>query len=271
VWRRGAVEFLPDQQEQFNLWEAKPALSRFIGSDKLTLEGVYALLDVTDVHGGVPAERLREKWIRGVSLQYALYSPLVLPTLEYGSLQPYRTPIRGWYFQAGFVQDDEAYGTRTVTRRDFYGGTRFEGPGDYDFTLQGTYYTSHTRFVDVNDATPVVEIDPAQSFSSFRTTVIAQRRLVNPDVTPGLPTSYAGFAPDMLNIVVPLQHELGVTGPDHYENVRAGVELWWKIFGTGLGGSTALLSAGYDYQYFYRISKAMHMAHANVRIGWGDL
>jgi hypothetical protein len=271
VSRTGAIEFLPERRELFDLFEAKPAISRFLGSDKLTLSGVYALLDVTDVKGGVPAERLREKWIRGATLEYALYSPLVLPSLQDGSLRPYRAPIRGWYFYGGFLQDDEVYGLRTVTRRDYYGGTRFEGPANYDFTLQGTYYTSHTAALDVNELSPVLRTDPSQTFSSFRSTVVLQRRLVNPDVTPGLPSSAFGFAPDMLNLVVPVSHEFAVTGPSHYENIRAGAELWWKVFGTGVWGTTVLFTVGYDYQYFYQITKALHMAHASVRVGWGDL
>ncbi len=54
-------------------------------------------------------------------------------------------------------------------------------------------------------------------------------------------------------------------------NVRAGLELWFKVFGTGIGGTAVLMTTGYDYQFFYRIQKSMHMAHASLRIGWGDL
>jgi hypothetical protein len=47
--------------------------------------------------------------------------------------------------------------------------------------------------------------------------------------------------------------------------------VWAKVFGTGIGGTAVLMTAGYDYQYFYKIQKSMHMAHAALRIGWGDL
>jgi hypothetical protein len=271
VSRKGAIEFLPDKQESFNLYEAKPSVSRFLGSDKVTVDGVYALLDIADVVGGIPDERLRKEYIRAVKVQYALYSPLVLPTFEGGDLHAYRTPTRGLYFYGGFAQDDQLYGVRTVTRRDYYAGARFEGPGAYDLTLQGTLYTSRTTYADPNELHPVVRVDPAQSASSYRTTLVLQRRIIDPDAMPGVPAPSLGFVPDMLNLVFPITHDLAVSGRRDYENFRAGTEVWLKLFGTGIGGTAVLMTLGYDYQYFYRIVKSVHMAHAHLRVGWGDL
>jgi hypothetical protein len=99
---------------------------------------------------------------------------------------------------------------------------------------------------------------------------------------PHVQSSSLGFAPDMLNLVIPLSWDVSLDGPanynpddteDHgndYANVRGGVELWYKMYGTGLFGSAFLFTVGYEMQYFYNIVKTMHMAHANVRLGWGD-
>src|SRR5205823_3015491 len=53
VKRKGIVEFLPERQETFNLYEVKPSLSRFLGSDKISIDGVYVLLNMADEPGGI--------------------------------------------------------------------------------------------------------------------------------------------------------------------------------------------------------------------------
>jgi hypothetical protein len=283
IHRTGVVEFLPEHEERFDFYELKPSLSRFFGSDKLTLGLTYVFMDIPNLPGGGnPALSERSHLIRGAELGYALYSPLVLPSLSVGSLYGHRTPTRGWYFWAGFAQSDQVYGLRTVTDRDYYLGTRFEGPGAYDFTLQGTLYTSNTKAVDPNDPALPERSDPTQSFKSFRTSVIVQRRLIDSDATPGLGASALGFMPDMLNLVIPISWDKSLQGPrnflpsdtedhgDDYENVRAGIELWFKVFTTGLWGPALLFTAGCDVQYFYNLKRTEHLARANVRLGWGD-
>ena len=263
VKRKGAIEFLPEREENFNLYEGRPSFSRFIGSDKLTLDLVYSLLDVTDALGGPEFDRLREKHIRAATLEYALYSPLVLPKFELGSLGSYRTPTRGWYFFGGIMQDDEAYGTRTLSKRDLFLGSRFEGPTSWDFSLQGTYGTSSMRYADPETAR--VFTDSTQEFANFRTSAYVAYRIVNPDALPGV------AALDMLNLVFPITHDLGITGRKDYENIRAGAQIWMKLFGTPLLGPPFLITAGYDYQYFYQIQKSMHLFQVNLRMGWGEL
>jgi hypothetical protein len=265
VKRKGVVEFLPNREETFNLYEIKPSVSRFLGSDKLSIDGVYVLLDMADILGGITDERQRKEFIRAARIEYAVYRPFVFPAEEV------RTATRGWYFYAGALQDDKVYGLRTVTTRDIYGGSRFEGSGIFDFTLQGTYLTSRTTFVDPTVENPIEQTDPAQTFANFRTNAVIQMRVINPDALPGIPPSTAGFVPDMLNIVVPISHDQGVTGRKDYENFRGGVELWGKVFGTGIGGTAVLATVGYDWQYFYNIKRSMHMVHAALRVGWGDL
>lgn len=282
IRRTGVVEFLPEHQEVFNFYELKPSISRFIGANKLSLNFTYVFMDIPNLPGGVPSETDRAHQIIGGEIGYSIHSPLVLPSLSVGSLYGHRTPTRGWYWWAGFVQSDQKYGLRTVTQRDAYLGTRFEGAKHYDFTLQGTAYTSDTTYLDPNSPSGKRYSDPSQSFASFRTSVIIQRRLINPDTMPGMQKSKAGFAPDLLNLVIPLSWDASLKGPknflptdgedhgDDYENIRGGVEFWFKVYMTGIGGSAVLLTAGYDAQYFYRLEKVVHMVHANVRLGWGD-
>jgi hypothetical protein len=62
-----------------------------------------------------------------------------------------------------------------------------------------------------------------------------------------------------------------VAGRPDFENIRAGSELWLKLFGTGVGGAAVLITVGYDFQYFHRLGKGLHLGQAALRLGWGRL
>ena len=290
VSRTGIVEFLPDHTENFLAYEAKPSISRFFGSDKVTLAGTYVFMDIPDLPGGSPSGSKRGQLIIGGELTYALYAPVTLPFTSF------RTPTRGWYWYLGYVQSQQVYGLRTVLQQDAYIGTRLETPTDWDFTLQATYFTSDTAIVDENDvALPSIN-DLSQRIKGLRASTIITRRILNPDEYPGLKPTTAGFAADALNLVVPISWDLGLQGPqgfattatarggqsvadfgidiaDHtrdYENVRGGAELWFKFYAPVLWGSSVLSTVGYDAQYFYNLDQVVHSVRANVRLGWGD-
>lgn len=268
VQRRGLTEFLPDRQDEFWMYEAKPSISRFIGTDKLTLRGVWAYLDIAALPGGVPEQAMRQKVIRSGEIEYAMYRPV---TLLDGSLHAVRRLTRGWSFYAGIAQDDEVYGLRKVVRDDYYGGLKLLGPGAWDLNLQGTMYTSHTIYVDPNAATAREFTDPSQTFSSYKTSINVQRRLIDPDRKQGVGATGLGFSADSLTIAVPASWEVGIAGRSDYQSVRGGVELWAKVFQFGVGGTPMLLTAGYEYQYFYSIQKTINLVHTAVRVGWKDL
>jgi hypothetical protein len=268
VNRTGVVELQPEYEEQFPMYYVSPTISRFIGPDKLSVNLTYVLMDIPRLEAGAEYERERGQVIRSVTVDYAMYRPFLLPQLERLSLRLKRRYLRGWHIFGGYAQDDTIYGFRTVTKRDLFLGTRITGLGHYDVTLQGTAVTSNTRWVpDINN--PAVEIDdPHQQIKQFRSTAVLLRRLVDEDVTPGMPESFAGVAPALLNLVIPISHDKTLEGTPNYENVRAGAELWFKAISAPLGGTTFLLTAGYDYQYFYRLEKHMHMGHLDLRMGW---
>ena len=280
VWRDGIVEFHPwnlnrpgvsNVREALNLYEFKPSVSRFIGADKLTVNGVIAVLDLPSQPAPI-ADRLRRKIIEAVNFEYGDYHPLVLPTFESGRLSSYRTPTRGLYFFGGLMQDEEAYGSHRIVARDYYLGTRFEGPHWTDFTLQGTYETTNVQFYDISGHGPtVLYSDPQQTFSSFRTTFVLQYRVRSADTFPGMPPSHGGFDSDMFHLVFPFFWDKRVTGSNDFENVRGGAQIWTKLIGEGIGGTTLLVTAGVDYQYFYQIKKAFVIGQVALRMGWGDL
>jgi hypothetical protein len=287
VWRDGIVEFhpwnyyipnpdgtyyAPNRRETFNLYELKPSISRFLGADKLVINGVWAMLDNPQgTPDAPPLEQMRRKVIRAVNFEYGLYQPIVLPTLEYGRLSSYRTPTRGLYFFGGLMEDGELWGTHQVTARDYYGGLRFEGPHWIDWAFQETYETTNTTYGESDGFGNIVYSSPGQSFSSLRSTFVLQYRVRSADTFPGMPPSHGGFGSDMLHLVFPVFWDKQVTGPSDFENVRAGMQIWTKLIGEGIGGTTFLITAGVDYQYFYRIEKGLVLGQLAIRMGWGDL
>ena len=74
-----------------------------------------------------------------------------------------------------------------------------------------------------------------------------------------------------LNLVVPVRADFAMRGPDDFDNVRGGAELWSKLISTGLRGTNFLLTAGYEAQWFHRLSKVVHMGNLQLRMGWGTL
>ena len=269
--RQGVVEFEPGLLERFTQIEARPSFSRFIGSDKLTLDLTYVWLGFDERPGGVVDDRLRRRDIRAFRLDYARYAPVLLPTFGGESSGWARTPIRGWHFYLGGLDDRELWGLHTVVERDVYGGTQFGGSGRFDITVQGTYSFTNTEKVNANDVSGQVYTELGAGFASARAHIRPEVRLIDPEAIPGVPASHLGFGLDMVTLVFPLQLDHALSGRSDYQNLRAGSELWLKLLGTGVGGAGILVTLGYDFQYFTTLNKGLHLAHAAVRLGWGEI
>jgi hypothetical protein len=271
VQRTGTVEYFPDYTQDFRVYEVRPSISRFISSDKLILSATYVYMDIPDLPDSIdpnPVTKVRGRSISAVNAQYAFYSPLLLPALHYGSLRPYRTPTRGLYLNAGYVNDNEVFGDHRTINETIFGGVRLEGPGKWNIGVTESYFMTTGK---VADAQGVETVDADMSSDSLRSQLTITRLLVNPDETPGVPKEVGPFASDSLNWVFPLSYDKALSGNTDFENFRVGTQLWWKVYGTGLWGTTFLATIGYDYQYFFNINKHMHNAGLTLRMGWGDL
>jgi hypothetical protein len=254
--RTGLVEGDPARQERIYIYRGAPTLSRFIGPDKLTLTGAYVFFDIQDNPSGALDERPRERVLRAAAIDYAFYRPFVLPQIQAGTWQGKRVYTRGLHFFATAMTDDERFGT-TVVRKATYGtGSVLKGWEGFDFMLMGNYFSYAT---EVNRVT-----QPALGSSQWRSSVRILERIIDEEVTPGMP----GSPLTALQVVFPLRHDLALTGPNDYENVRGGVELWGKLLAPGLRGSTFLLNASVEAQYFYHLDKVIALAQVGVRLGW---
>lgn len=272
VHRVGVVEAQPNCAQDFYSYEVNPSLSRFVSSDKLTLGGTYVFMDIPnlDCPGVDPTSYLsvRGRAITAVNLEYAFYSPLLLPSLHLASLRSYRTGTRGLYLNAGYVNDNEVYGDHRIVNETFYLGSRLEGPGPFDIGLTESLYVSRGTLVQGDGSEA-----PNGSLSGkiLRSSFTLTRRLLNPDATPGVPGSWGPFAAHALNWVFPLSLDQALAGRDDFDNFRIGTELWWQMFGTGFWGPAFLFNASYHYQYFYRFQKHIHNLSLDLRMGFREL
>jgi hypothetical protein len=265
VERKGVVEWFPELEEGINLLEAHPAVSRFIGPDKLTVGMNYVFMDIPVVPGGLVQDRKRARSIRAFYFDYAIYRQLLLPDLS--SLELHRTPTRGLHLYGGYAMDDEVFGSRVSYRRDAYGGVSLQGIRKFDLTLQGTLLTSDATERRYDQGVPKDILDANQRVRQLRPTAILLYRIVDDEAIPDVPRNLLAG----LNLVVPVRADFAQTGPNAFDNVRAGAELWGKLISTGLRGTHFLVTAGYEAQYFYRVSRLIHMARLELRMGWGTL
>ncbi|HVY28402.1 MAG TPA: hypothetical protein VHB79_17725 [Polyangiaceae bacterium] len=254
--RTGLVEGDPGRKERIYIYRGAPTVSRFVGPDKLTLTGAYVYFDIQDNPTGALDERPRERVLRAAAIDYAFYRPFVLPQVQDGTFASKRVYTRGLHFFATVMSDDERFGTTVVRKTTYGGGSVLKGWQGFDFMLMGNYFRYAT---EVNR-----DVQPQLGSSQWRSNVRIMKRLIDEEITPGMPPSPL----TSLELVIPLRHDLALSGPNDYENVRGGLELWGKLLAPGLRGSTFLLNASVEAQYFYHLDKVIALAQVGVRLGW---
>jgi hypothetical protein len=256
VTREGFIEFLPDTIERFPIYLSFLTLSRKLGPDVLQVGGTYVYMDIPNYPDGPLDERKRGESIRAVNADYAIYRSLVFPW------STSRTYTRGWHWYGGAVYDDAVWGTRAVQQRTFYGGTNLlglGGTGRTDVNLQGTYVDSHTT--DTGQGP-----DPQQTNGQVRLSTYVVRRLVD-DQAPGVLSPVLGFLyPANLSVIVPAVWDRAAVGPNFYENFRVGADVLYRD-ADPVTSAQVLVTAGYEYQYFYRLQKQVNDFHVDVRLG----
>jgi hypothetical protein len=169
-----------------------------------------------------------------------------------------RKETRGWHFFGGAAFDDEVFGTRLIERRDYYAGTSLLGMGRWDLTIQGTIFSGA-----VTDAAGV-DLSGLSNMQ-YRTTLVALFRIIDGDAIPGFPE---GPSPAFVNLVFPIRHDVAIKGPNDYESIRGGAEIWTRYVFPWLRGTSVLASGGYAYQYFYQLDKGLHVGRVDIGLGW---
>ncbi len=252
----GAVETLPEEAQLLDIYAATVAASRRLGPDELTAAASYAWLDIPDLTTGALDQRGRARVIRSASLDYAFYRPLALPQVQAGTLTLKRTQTRGWHLFAVGILDEEQFGTTVVTRSSGVLGTSFKGWQAWDLLFTESVFGART--------TTLGFAQPALDNRQLRTSLRALVRLVDEDAHPAPPETPVSA----LTLAFPLRHDLALAGPQSYENVRGGVELWGKLWSAPLRGSSFFVDAGVEAEWFYRLDKVLPVAHVDLHLGW---
>ena len=165
--------------------------------------------------------------------------------------------------------DDEAFGVRVAYRRDTYGGISLRGVGAFDFTVQGTVLASDTTEDRRDPGSAIVRVlDRAQTIRQVRPTFVLLYRLVDEEAIPDLPrTPLAG-----LNLVIPVRADFAYQGHRHVrQRAGRGRAVEQARSAPACAGTNFLLTAGYEAQWFHRLSRVIHMGRVELRMGWGRL
>jgi hypothetical protein len=264
VSRVGVVEWYSDLREQINLFEAHPAVSRFLGPDKLTLGMNYVYMQIPTIPGGKLEDRVRARSIRAFYADYAIYRQLLLP--DWATRELRRTPPAACTSTAATPWTTRPSASGWSTAATAYGGSACAASGRFDFTVQGTLLSSDT-VEDSRDAGDAIfhGLDTSQTVRQLRPTVIGLYRLVDDEAIPDVPpTPLAG-----LNLVVPVRADFATQGTDAFDNLRGGAELWGKLITTGLRGTHFLVTVGYEAQWFHRVDRLVHLGRGGAAHGLG--
>lgn len=236
VKREGLIEFLPDEKEDVNHYEAKLAISRFFGPDKANLEFTYVFQDI-DQDISNPSKRDRQ--IFGATLTYQIFKERAYEQ---------RFEPRGLDLFGGIAIDKERFDSIDVKKRDYFAGAAFKGipfikENAFDVIIQPTIFTYK------------VAGDESQDNSQYRTNVTLLYRIKDEE------KAERGF----LHLVIPFRHDIAIDGPNDFENFKVGTGLNTKFL---IRKTTFLASISYDYQRFYRLNKNLNLFSFNVSMGF---
>jgi hypothetical protein len=246
--REGLIEFLPHNREHINQYEGRAALSRFFGPDKAIVETIYVFQDI-DQAVSTPIRRSRR--IVGARFTYELQR------FSLDSTYRMRFDTRGIHFFAGFLDDRERFGTARLIKNDYFAASSIRGAGSYEITVQPTIFTSRVDGV----------LNQLRN-SQYRTNVNFLWRIKDEEKEPGLPEKLRWLNPAFIHLAVPFKHDVAIRGLDKFENYNIGIALNAKFFRTGSQRTTFLMSAGYQYQRFYKLNRSLNLLSFNVSMGF---
>ncbi len=245
--REGLIEFLPRNKEYINQYEGRAALSRFFGPDKSIVETVYVFQDI-DQAVATPIRRSRR--IVGAKFTYELLR------FSLDSAYRKRFETRGIHFFAGMLDDRESFDAARLVKNDYFVGSSLKGD-HYEITVQPTIFTSKVNGVSNQLRN-----------SQYRTNFNFLWRIKDEEKQPGLPEKLHWLNPAFIHLVVPFKHDIAIRGLNKFENYNIGIALNAKFFRTGSQRTTFLMSAGYQYQRFYKLNRNLNLLSFNVSMGF---
>jgi hypothetical protein len=253
--RVGLIEHAANASESVRSKAASAAVARFIGVDKLLIEGGVASDAIEQNVARPPARSVSEAH---ATVRYQLYRPVL-------KSRPYDRPIasRGSEFFAGIARTTEQFDTVDLHRQDLFAGVSLKGlpaggSHSVDFTLQPTFLSSeNTDSAPI--PTPALANRQVDWFGTLLYRVVDRENV--PNVQELSPLTF-------LNVVAVVRRGVARQGPIYFDRTAIGAEVAAKFSLRTLGGMTWLASGRYELQTFTQLSLREHVVVATVDLGF---
>jgi hypothetical protein len=267
IRQQGLLEDRADKTEKIREFETTMAVSRFLGPDKLILEGTLAH---QFIHTEAPDTPDRGRGFVGGRITYQLLRPEPF----HSSVYDRHLDLLSWDFFGGFLLDNEDFNniikpqSTTVIRRDYYAGVSLNGVGAFDLTIQPTIFSSSSS-----------SKIPASN-SQYRTNATLVWRVVDEECgtlpwrnskteecSAELPATLHALNLAFWHISLPLRHDVAIDNLDFFENYEAGIESDWKLYNASKR-TAILISLGYAVQRFYKLDSTRNNFNVAIKLGF---
>lgn len=257
IEQEGLVEQDPEAEEQIDSITARAVVSRFFGANKLNL--ILTLVD-QDIDQRVDEPIDRERRIEAATLECHL-SGTAAPSVHEAKFGK-AVSSRGILLSGGAVRDTERFGDTEIVRQNFFGSVTWRGRRlvdnwhVFDLGIQPALFTS-----EVMD-------DRDQNNAQYRTSFNLLYKAIDEDTAKWPRPGFVGLNPTLLHVVVPVRHDLAVTGPDHFENWAVGLRLISTFYVPGLRGATLFASAEGGYERYYKVDESVYTMGVKIGLGY---
>jgi hypothetical protein len=284
--RTGLIENAPANHEIINQYEARFAVSRFIGPDKAIFQAVYVYQDIKPKLDKKTDISKRDRQIASGKFTYDLLRKF--KSVEAHDPNEKRFGLYGWNFFAGVAYDNERFGSVILRKNDYFSGSELKGiksglkGHSMDLSYQATVLTSEVTGNSVVPSAPLTDTPSLSSNSSIELGDLVKRqniqlrqnasllfRVKDEEREPAIPPDSARWLhPAFVHIVLAVKYDTALDRHKEFENYRFGFVVDSKLYSTGFRGTSFLVSAGYSRQTFFNLGKSLNLASAGFSVGF---
>lgn len=251
--REGLIEFLPNSKDAVNQYELNGLLSKKLGrettSDEVAVYGTYVRQDIK-LKIPNPYERNRDIYGLMLTLGQSTGEKISDGQRRISSSEQLferRFDTRGVKLFGSLLSDVETFGTVDVTKRDIVFSTSICAWWNAGMCSVGSHRVD--LGLEVGNLSSKVSGDPSQDNAQRRT---------------GMTLYYQPNASMVL--VVPLRRDIATSGPNSFENWKAGLELRFEETQQNIGSArfNVFGTIRYDHQRYTVLDKNVNLLGATI-------